>query len=141
MKEVHYVKDIDELKVISDSFRVEILLKLGTTPKSGQDLSKIMDASRSRIHYHLRELEKHGFIEVVETEIVNGIIQKFYSPVAKAFVPDINIFSNVLFDGARKINVNKEKVADFKKEIDHVIEKYSLEQSSDDTKEVRIYID
>lgn len=140
MKEIHYIETIEELKVISDSFRVEILVNLGTTPQSGQELAEKMNVSRSKVHYHLKELEKHGFIEVVKQEVVNGIIQKFYLPVAKAFVPNIDIFSNVFLHNFQEILVPKEKIADFRKEIHEVIEKYTEKERFEDGEDVKIYI-
>lgn len=140
MKEIHYIETIEELKVISDSFRVEILVNLGTTPQSGQELAEKMNVSRSKVHYHLKELEKHGFIEVVKQEVVNGIIQKFYLPVAKAFVPNIDIFSNVFLHNFQEILVPKEKIADFRKEIHEVIEKYTEKERFENGEDVKIYI-
>lgn len=140
MKEIHYIETIEELKVISDSFRVEILVNLGTTPQSGQELAEKMNVSRSKVHYHLKELEKHGFIEVVKQEVVNGIIQKFYLPVAKAFVPNIDIFSNVFLHNFQEILVPKKKIADFRKEIHEVIEKYTEKERFENGEDVKIYI-
>src|SRR5690606_2622941 len=34
-------------------------------------------------HYHLRELEKCGLVVVERTEEKNGIVQKFYRPIAR----------------------------------------------------------
>lgn len=140
MKEIHYIENIDELKVISDSFRVEILVNLGTNPQSGQELAERMNVSRSKVHYHLKELEKHGFIEVVKQEIVNGIVQKFYLPVAKAFVPSVNIFSNVFLNGFQEVFIQKEKITDFKEDMYKLIKKYSEKENKEDVEEVNIYI-
>lgn len=140
MKEIHYIENIDELKVISDSFRVGILVNLGINPQSGQELAEKMNVSRSKVHYHLKELEKHGFIEVVKREIVNGIVQKFYLPVAKAFVPNVNIFSDVFLNGFQEVYIQKGKISDFKEDINKIIEKYSEKEKKEDTEEVNIYI-
>ncbi|WP_236841093.1 helix-turn-helix domain-containing protein [Brevibacillus formosus] len=45
--------------------------------------------SPSKVHYHLKELESHGFVEVVRTEEKNGIVQKFYwkRPVMEEHLP------------------------------------------------------
>lgn len=140
MKDIFYIENIDDLKVISDPFRIEILVSLGTIPQSGQELAEKMNVSRSKVHYHLKELEKHGFIEVVKQNIVNGIVQKFYLPVAKAFVPDINIFSDVFFNEFKEILIKKEKISSFKEDIYDVIEKYSEKEEKKNTKKVNIYI-
>lgn len=139
MKDIHYITDIESLKAISDSLRISILLSLKDGPMSGQDIAKAIDINRSKIHYHLKELESHGFIEVAKTEVKNGIIQKFYLPVAKAFIPDISIFNNHFFAGYKEIFVEAENVADFKGEMNDLINKYGVAASTT-TEKITLYI-
>lgn len=139
MKDIHYITDIESLKAISDSLRISILLSLKDGPMSGQDIAKAIDINRSKIHYHLKELESHGFIEVAKTEVKNGIIQKFYLPVAKAFIPDISIFNNHFFAGYKEIFVEAENVANFKNEMNDLINKYDVAASTT-TEKITLYI-
>lgn len=139
MKEIHYIKDIESLKIISDSLRINILLSLKDGPMSGQDVAKAIDINRSKVHYHLNELESHGFIEVVKTEVKNGIIQKFYLPVAKAFIPDISIFNNHFFAGYKEIFVEKENVAKFKSDMNDLMDKYRVEATAT-TEKITLYV-
>ncbi|WOS96923.1 helix-turn-helix domain-containing protein [Nosocomiicoccus massiliensis] len=124
MDEVHRIKNIEDLKVLSDPFRVNILLTLGNVAKSGQELSKILNEKGLKIYYHLNELEKRGFIKVEKTEVVNGIVQKFYLPVAKAFIPDINIFSQFTDTTHENFSVKADEYDMFIKEFKQLIEKY-----------------
>jgi len=139
LKDIHYITDIESLKAISDSLRISILLSLKDGPMSGQDIAKAIDINRSKIHYHLKELENHGFIEVAKTEVKNGIIQKFYLPVAKAFIPDISIFNNHFFAGYKEIFVEAENVANFKNEMNDLINKYGVSASTT-TEKITLYI-
>lgn len=88
MKPMFIIKEYDQLKALSDPFRVKLMIRLVEKPYTGQQLSEILDLSRARIHYHLKELEKLGLIEIVKTEEKNGIVQKFYQSVASGFYPD-----------------------------------------------------
>ena len=139
MKEIQYITDIESLKAISDSLRINILLSLKDVPMSGQEIAKAIDINRSKIHYHLNELEKHGFIEVAKTEVKNGIIQKFYLPVAKAFIPDISIFNSSFFAGYKEIFIEKENVEKFKSEMGDLIDKYGVTESAT-TEKITLYI-
>ncbi|MGM0844279.1 MAG: ArsR/SmtB family transcription factor [Bacillota bacterium] len=85
------IREYNQLKALSDRFRVKLMLRLVESPYTGQQLSEIFDLSRARIHYHLRELEKLGLIEIVKTEEKNGIMQKFYQSVASGFYPDASL--------------------------------------------------
>jgi DNA-binding transcriptional ArsR family regulator len=95
MKSMFIIKEYDQLKALSDPFRVKLMIRLVEKPYTGQQLSEIFDLSRARIHYHLKELEKLGLIEIVKTEEKNGIVQKFYQSVASGFYPDSSMLPHI----------------------------------------------
>ena len=94
-----------QLKAISDPLRVEMMMRLCERPYTGQLLSEKFGIPRAKIHYHLKELEKNGFIEIVYTEEKNGIVQKFYQSVAKGFTPAANLLPHleILSESSRQI--------------------------------------
>ncbi|GGP14837.1 transcriptional regulator [Oceanobacillus neutriphilus] len=77
----------EQLKALSDPLRTQILTLLVEKSYTGQQLSQFLDLSRSKVHYHLGELEKNGLIQVVKTEVKSGITQKFFKAVALSFFP------------------------------------------------------
>ena len=87
MKPVLTLTTYSQLKALSDPLRSEMMIRLCERPYTGQLLSEKFGISRAKIHYHLKELEKNGLIEIVYTEEKNGIVQKFYQSVAKGFTP------------------------------------------------------
>ncbi|NEW06915.1 helix-turn-helix transcriptional regulator [Paenibacillus sp. SYP-B3998] len=84
---VFIIQDLEQLKTVSDPLRTKVLHYLIEKAYTGQQLAKLLGMARAKVHYHLNELEKHGFILVVRTELKNGIVQKFYRAVARGFVP------------------------------------------------------
>lgn len=91
MKPSLIIKDLNQLKILSDPFRAQLMMSLIEKPYTGQQLAEKINLSRARIHYHLRELEKNHLIELVRTEEINGIVQKFYRSVAQGFLPDVSL--------------------------------------------------
>jgi DNA-binding transcriptional ArsR family regulator len=85
MKRYLVIETLEQMKAISDPLRLQILTQLIKEEHTGKQLGTLLAISASKIHYHLKELETHGFIEVVRTEEKNGIIQKFYRAVAYDF--------------------------------------------------------
>ncbi|MEK5269152.1 MULTISPECIES: ArsR/SmtB family transcription factor [unclassified Heyndrickxia] len=83
MDNVFYVNNLNQLKALSDPFKVKILWEIDEVPKTGKMLADQLHLSPSKVRYHLTELEKVGLIKVDRTEEKNGIIQKFYRTVAK----------------------------------------------------------
>ena len=84
----HYfvIETPEQLRVVSDPLRIRLLTMLITQEATGKQLGDQLQVSASKVHYHLRELESHGFIEVVRTQEKNGIVQKFYRAAAIDYV-------------------------------------------------------
>jgi DNA-binding transcriptional ArsR family regulator len=85
MKRYLVIETLDQLRAISDALRLQILNLLMKEAYTGKQLATLLSISAPKIHYHLKELESHGFIKLVRTEEKNGIIQKFYRAVAYDF--------------------------------------------------------
>ena len=125
IKDIQYITDIEKLNVISDPLRISILTTLGTEKKNSRELAKLLKINRTKIHYHLNILEENNFIEVVDTDSINGIIQKYYLPTAQAFVPSPSIFNDLFNNTSINFNVKKEDVKDFWDEVKKLEKKFS----------------
>jgi len=80
----HIIENLDTLKIIADPTRLEVMRTL-KKPRTVKEVSELMDTDPTKLYYHVRQLEKHGLIRVVETNIVSGIIEKTYQVVAHRF--------------------------------------------------------
>ena len=125
IKDIQYITDIERLKVISDHLRISILTTLGTEKKNSRELAKLLKINRTKIHYHLNILEENNFIEVVDTDSINGIVQKYYLPTAQAFVPSPSIFNDLFNNTSINFNVKKEDVIEFWDEVKKLEKKFS----------------
>lgn len=125
IKDIQYITDIERLKVVSDPLRISILTTLGTEKKNSRELAKLLKINRTKIHYHLNILEENNFIEVVDTDSINGIIQKYYLPTAQAFVPSPSIFNDLFNNTSVNFNVKKEDVIEFWDEVKKLEKKFS----------------
>lgn len=139
LKDVHVLNSLEEINVVSDPIRLNIIMNLGLTPKTAQDLSDKMGVSRSKIHYHLKILEENGIIEVVDTELINGITQKYFLPVAKAFIPNSEIFNKNLEKNIFNFKIDAKDYDEFNKELKNLIKKYNCEKLDKESFQVQIY--
>ncbi|MCZ6617256.1 MAG: helix-turn-helix domain-containing protein [Gammaproteobacteria bacterium] len=78
-----------ELGALASPLRRELLTAL-QEPDSATRLARRFDMSRQRIGYHMRELEKAGYIKIVEERRQRGLIERLYRvrPLAYVFAPD-----------------------------------------------------
>lgn len=74
------VTDPEQLKALSDDTRTKILQVLDDRPASAKQLSELLDMSHGKIGHHLKVLERHGFVEIVETRRVRAMTEKLYGP-------------------------------------------------------------
>lgn len=85
MKKMMTIETYDQLKALGDPLRSEIMMQLVMQPYTVQQLSELLNIPRGQIHYHLKNLEKNGLVQLVKTEEKNGILQKFYQAKARDF--------------------------------------------------------
>jgi DNA-binding transcriptional ArsR family regulator len=100
MQDAVEISDLETLKVISDPFRLEILNLLTHRGLTAREISTHMDVPQSKLYYHLNLLEKHGLIQVADTRVVQGIIEKTYRAVAM----DFTISSSLLLGTAERMS-------------------------------------
>ncbi len=84
----YIISDLETLKVISDSLRIRILEAMGDKPTTVKQVAQKLDMSPKKLYYHVNLLEEHGLIVVVDTQVVSGIIEKWYQIRASSFVVD-----------------------------------------------------
>jgi DNA-binding transcriptional ArsR family regulator len=81
------ITDPETLKVIAHHLRLQIL-KTFKHPRTVKDVAEIIDMAQTKLYYHVNLLEKHNLIEVVDTDVVSGIIEKKYRVTAARFAVD-----------------------------------------------------
>ena len=86
MSEEMLIEDVETLKVLADPGRIQIM-RAFDQPRTVKDVADYLDRSATKLYYHVNLLEKHGIIQVVETNVVSGIIEKTYLVSAKRYRP------------------------------------------------------
>lgn len=87
------IADLETLKIISHPQRIEILTTL-RDPKTVKEIAKEIEADPTKLYYHIRLMEKGKLIQVVETNLVSGIVEKKYLVSASTYAVDKAIFSD-----------------------------------------------
>ncbi|MCU7558596.1 winged helix-turn-helix domain-containing protein [Macrococcus capreoli] len=145
MLDILVIENLAQLKCVSDPFRIKLLELLATEAKTGQQLADELEIPRAKIHYHLAELEKQGIIELVKTEQKHSIIQKFYAPVAKQIVPNLDLLKFSQEDSKKdnlsfKLQIDEKDFAEFKKDLKKYVKKASS-KNGDSSYQIKIFPD
>jgi DNA-binding transcriptional ArsR family regulator len=119
------VDDLEVLKAIAHSTRLDILQSL-KHPKTVKEIAQRLNMAATKLYYHVNLMEKHELIQVVETNIVSGIIEKKYQVTARnyrlqdglltesnTFSEEIDMMLRAIFDTTRtelKRSIEAEKM-------------------------------
>jgi DNA-binding transcriptional ArsR family regulator len=74
--------DVDSLKAIADPTRIRLGLLMLDAPKTVKELAAALEVPPTRLYYHVRLLERHGYIRVARRRMVSGIEERSYLAVA-----------------------------------------------------------
>ena len=90
MKEIIILKDLEQIKAITQQYRLSILEAFDNQPKSAKQIAEILDEPHGRVNYHIKILEKVGIVELVQEVTKLGVVEKYYCPVAYKMIIDSN---------------------------------------------------
>jgi aminopeptidase len=88
MKDISVLSDLEKVKAICDPLRIKLLKLLIKQDLTAKQLASSVHQSSSKIHYHVKELEKYGLIQLVYTAEKGGILEKYYRAVANNYFID-----------------------------------------------------
>lgn len=84
---VEMIHDPARAGVLLDPVRMALLERL-SEPDSAAGLGRKMKLPRQKLNYHLRELERAGFVELVEERRKGNCIERVVRATARSFVID-----------------------------------------------------
>jgi DNA-binding transcriptional ArsR family regulator len=86
--------------VLLDPLRLRMLGELREEADSASGLARRLKQPRQKLNYHLRELEKEGFVELVEERRKGNCIERVVRATARAYVIDPGIMGALGIDPA-----------------------------------------
>lgn len=81
------ITDLESLKVLADPLRLSILEYL-MKPSTVKRIAEKLGKPPTKLYYHFNLLEQHGLIQLVDTRVVSGIIEKHYQATARSYQVD-----------------------------------------------------
>ena len=87
---VDVISDIERAAVLLDPERVRLLQALAD-PDSASGLARRLGVPRQRLNYHLRALERAGYLELVEQRRKGNFLERVVRATARSFLisPDV----------------------------------------------------
>ena len=73
----------EQIRALAHPLRQRILNLLVDSPYTNKQLASTLNVSPPRLHFHVRELQSAGLIEIVSEQPKGGVIEKYYRAVAR----------------------------------------------------------
>ncbi len=101
----YVVNDLDTLKVLADPLRIQIIELVTHEPRTVKHVAAVLDLPPTKLYYHIKLLEEHQLIRVVDTRIVSGIVEKQYQATALSYHVNKALFSPASPSGLEGLDV------------------------------------
>jgi len=119
MKKVETLHAFEQIKLLSDARRLQILRLLMASPASLTQLSKTLHQSPAWVRHHILALESANLIELSEVRVTGKVTEKFYRAKAGAFLLQELVLPEggkpaIVFSGSHDLALEKisEHIAD-----------------------------
>lgn len=101
----YVVNDLDTLKVLADPLRIQIIELVTHEPRTVKQVAAVLKMPPTKLYYHVKLLEEHNLIQVVDTHIVSGIVEKQYQATALSYHVNKALFSPTSPSGMEGLDV------------------------------------
>ncbi len=81
----------EQIRALAHPLRQRILNLLVDAPYTNKQLATALNVSPPRLHFHVRELQSAGLIEMVEERPKGGVVEKYYRAVARVVLLNPNL--------------------------------------------------
>jgi len=95
---VAVLENDDRVAAILSPLRRQILRHLHQAPDSATGLARKMALPRQKLNYHLRDLERTGFLKLAEKRQRRGCVERTLRPTAQAYLISSEVLGDLAAD-------------------------------------------
>jgi DNA-binding transcriptional ArsR family regulator len=99
---LHRIGTLEALRAVSDDQRHRILSLLIANPQAARTIASQLGMPRTKVYYHLKLLEKNGFIRPVEERLIGRRVETIYRAVAREFRVDTELIGSASAPGVAR---------------------------------------
>ncbi len=93
MKETHKIKDLEQIRLLSDPLKLRLLQEFAQAPKTTKEVAGDLGESVTKLYRHVDALCDAGLIEIVGEQQKRGTVERTFRAVAQRFEADHTLFS------------------------------------------------
>ena len=93
MKEVHKIKDLEQIRLLTDPLKLKLIQAFAEKPKTTKQVAEALGESVTKLYRHVDALFDAGLLEIIEEKQKRGTIERTFGTVAQRFEADHSLFS------------------------------------------------
>ena len=92
MEETYKIKDLEQVKLLSDPLKLELLQTFAEGEKTTKDAAVALGESVTKLYRHVDALFDAGLLEIVQETRKRGTVERTFRAVARRFEADHSLF-------------------------------------------------
>lgn len=92
MQETYKIKDLEQVRLLSDPLKLELLQAFAEGDKTTKDAARALGESVTKLYRHVDALLEAGLLEIVQETRKRGTVERTFRAVAKRFEADHALF-------------------------------------------------
>jgi len=94
MKEVFKINDLEQVRLLSDPFRLRLIQAFAEGPRTIRDVAEDLGYSVTRLYRHVDALHAAGLLDITEERQKRGTVERTFQTVARRFEADHRLFDD-----------------------------------------------
>ena len=94
MRETYKITDLEQVRLLADPFKLQLLQAFAEAPKTTKQVAAELGERITKLYRHVDALHDSGLLEVVEEKQKRGAIERTFCAVARRFEADQSLFAD-----------------------------------------------
>ena len=94
MKEVFKIKTLEQVRLMSDPLKLQLLQAFAEDPKTTKQVATELGESITKLYRHVDALHDAGLLEIVSEKQKRGTVERTFRAVAQRFEADHSLFAD-----------------------------------------------
>lgn len=124
----------EQSKLLESALRIKILNVLATEAHTSKQVADLLGKTPGNVHYHIQKLYDGGLLDLVNTQAVGGVIEKYYRSKNTFFKPETFTAFHFLeevppYQVATRLLLSEGQYQEFIDELDTLIRKWEAKDT------------
>ena len=94
MKETYKIRDLEQVRLLSDPLKLRLLQAFAEGPRTTKQVAAELGESVTKLYRHVDALHDSGLLKVVDEKQKRGTIERTFRAIAQRFEADHSLFAD-----------------------------------------------